>query len=83
MKDYFVIMASKNKNEPEFEKILEELEQLLAEMESGSLGLDASISKYERAKECLDICRQKLQEAELRINKIDGDILEPFNADAE
>ena len=76
-------MASKNKNEPEFEKILEELEKLLAEMESGSLSLVASITKYERAKECLDICKKKLDDAELRISKIDGDIAEPFDIEAQ
>ncbi len=76
-------MASKNKNEPEFEKILEELEKLLAEMESGSLSLDASITKYERAKECLDICKKKLDDAELRISKIDGDIAESFDIEAQ
>ncbi|MBO5254305.1 MAG: exodeoxyribonuclease VII small subunit [Opitutales bacterium] len=76
-------MASKEKDEQVFEKTLEELEQLLAEMESGSLSLDASIDKYERAKKCLDICRQKLNNAELRINKINGDTIEPFNVEAE
>ncbi len=76
-------MALKDKNELAFEKALEELEQLLAEMESGSLSLDASITKYERAKKCLDICRQKLDDAELRISKISGDTPEPFNVDAD
>ena len=74
-------MAQKNKGEVEFEKILEELEQILKQLENGSLSLDDSISKYERAQECLNVCRQKLENAELRINKINGNSLEKFNPD--
>ena len=74
-------MAQKNKGEIEFEKILEELEQILEQLENGSLSLDDSISKYERAQECLNVCRQKLENAELRINKINGNSLEKFNPD--
>ncbi|MBR7106020.1 MAG: exodeoxyribonuclease VII small subunit [Opitutales bacterium] len=74
-------MAQKNKGEVEFEKILEELEQILEQLENGSLSLDDSISKYERAQECLNVCRQKLENAELRINKINGNSLEKFNPD--
>lgn len=76
-------MAQKNKDEPNFEKILQELEQLLEQLENGSLSLDESISKYERAQECLNVCRQKLENAELRINKVNGASLEKFNLDAD
>ena len=50
--------------------------------EDGSLTLDESLSKYERAKECLDICRKRLKDAELKISLINGDKAEDFNADA-
>ena len=76
-------MAQKNKDEPNFEKILQELEQLLEQLENGSLSLDESINKYERAQECLNVCRQKLENAELRINKVNGASLEKFNLDAD
>ncbi len=76
-------MAPGTKKEINFESALEELEKLLSDMESGELSLDQSISKFERAKECLDICRKKLDDAQLRINKVNGDLLEPFNPDDE
>ena len=76
-------MAQKSKGEPDFEKILQELEELLEQLENGSLSLDESINKYERAQECLNICRQKLENAELRINKVNGTSLEKFNPDAD
>ncbi len=76
-------MASSTKKEINFESALEELEKLLSEMESGELSLDQSINKFERAKECLKICRKKLDDAQLRINKVNGDSLEPFNPDDE
>ena len=76
-------MAQKNKDEPNFEKILQELEQLLEQLENGSLSLDESINKYERAQECLNVCRQKLENAELRLNKVNGASLEKFNLDAD
>ena len=76
-------MAQKNKGEPDFEKILQELEELLEQLENGSLSLDESINKYERAQECLNICKQKLENAELRINKVNEASLEKFNPDAD
>lgn len=76
-------MATKCSSEPPFEKALEELEQLLSEMEGGELSLEKSIDKYERAKKCLDICRKKIENAELRIRKINGEELEDFNVNAQ
>ena len=76
-------MASNTKREVNFESALEELEKLLSDMENGELSLDESINKFERAKQCLDICRKKLDDAQLRINKITADSLAPFNPDDE
>lgn len=73
-------MASKNKGEPDFEKTLDELQKLLAELEDSSLSLDDSLAKYARAKECLDICRKRLKDAELKISVINGGSVEKFDA---
>ena len=78
-------MSSKKKGEPEFEKTLGELEVLVQELEDGSLSLDESLEKYARAKECLDFCRKKLSDAELKINRINetGSAPTPLNIDEE
>lgn len=76
-------MATKCNSEPTFEKALEELERLLADMENVEMPLEKSVDKYERAKYCLDVCRRKLGNAELRIKKINGETAEEFNVNAE
>lgn len=53
-----------------FESALEELEKLIAQMESGDVPLDDLIDKYEKGSELLKICQKKLGDAELRIEKI-------------
>ncbi len=78
------IMASKNKTEPDFETTLAELEKLLEELESASPTLDESLEKYERAKRCLDVCKARLAQAELKIRKIDNTgAEEDFDVNAE
>lgn len=77
-------MASKNKTEPDFETTLAELEKLLEELESASPTLDESLEKYERAKCCLDVCKARLAQAELKIRKIDNTgAEEDFDVNAE
>ena len=79
-----VIMASKNKTEPDFETTLAELEKLLEELESASPTLDESLEKYGRAKRCLDVCKARLAQAELKIRKIDNTgAEEDFDVNAE
>ena len=73
-------MASKNKCEPDFEKTLDELRKLLDQLEDSSLSLDDSLAKYARAKECLDICRKRLKDAELKISVINAGTVEKFDA---
>jgi|GEM_PF-2443062 len=73
-------MASKNKGEPDFEKTLDELRKLLDQLEDSSLSLDDSLAKYARAKECLDICRKRLKDAELKISVINAGTVEKFDA---
>ncbi len=50
-----------------FEDALEELEAIASKLESGELTLEQSIQYYERGVELAKFCRQKLEEAERRI----------------
>ena len=50
-----------------FEDALNELEQIIAELESGELTLDESLERYERGIKALNACRKVLAQAEQKI----------------
>ncbi len=50
-----------------FEDALEELEAIASKLESGELTLEQSLQYYERGVELAKFCRQKLEEAERKI----------------
>ena len=61
-------MAKKNLTPPKtFEEALAELEQILAEIEGGSVGLEESLAKYERGNFLIQHCRGVLNTAEKQI----------------
>jgi exodeoxyribonuclease VII small subunit len=61
------------KNAPEkpaamnFEKALKELEEIANSLEEGELSLDESIRQFEKGMQLSKFCRQKLDEAERKI----------------
>ena len=61
-------MPAKKPKTPDFEKSLEALEKILAEMESGKLNLDDSLKAFERGVKLSAECQQALAEAEQRIS---------------
>ena len=61
-------MAKKNLTPPKsFEEALRELETILAEIESGDVGLEESLTKYERGNFLIQHCRGVLNGAEKQI----------------
>lgn len=60
-----------------FEDALLELEQTVAELESGNLTLDASLSLFERGRRLAARCGILLDQAQLRIEQLteDGEII--------
>jgi exodeoxyribonuclease VII small subunit len=61
-------MAKKTQVPPKnFEDALAELEQILAEIEGGALGLEESLVKYERGNFLIHHCRGVLNTAEKQI----------------
>jgi exodeoxyribonuclease VII small subunit len=61
-------MAKKTQIPPKsFEEALAELEQILAEIEGGELGLEESLVKYERGNFLIHHCRGVLNVAEKQI----------------
>jgi exodeoxyribonuclease VII small subunit len=61
-------MAKRNLTPPKsFEDALRELEQILTEIESGEMGLEDSLAKYERGNFLIQHCRAVLSSAEKQI----------------
>ncbi len=56
-----------------FESAMSELEGIVHELEAGDTGLEAAIAAYERGVRLKKFCEEKLRQAELRVEKIDGD----------
>jgi exodeoxyribonuclease VII small subunit len=51
----------------DFEKALQQLEEIAVKLEDGDLGLDESITQFEMGMRLAKFCRQKLDEAERKI----------------
>ena len=66
-----------------FEEAMEELEQLVEKMESGELPLEASLAAYQRGSELVKYCAAQLERVEKQIKVLEGDMLKPFDAEAD
>ena len=56
-----------------FEAAMERLDAIVEAMETGEIGIEESIAKYEEAMQLAAHCRQILDEAEQRIQRIQHD----------
>ncbi len=54
-------------NKMKFEEAITLLEQIVARLESGSLGLDEAIAEYERAVGLIRICNERIDAATQRV----------------
>ena len=65
-----------------FEEALNNLESIVETLEGGGIPLSELVSEYEKGTRLLEICRKRLGEAELRIEKVcksqDGCVSEPM-----
>lgn len=65
--------------EVKFEDAITKLEEISKELESGKLGLDESVTKFEEGMKLSKMCTKMLNEAEKRINILinnEGEITE-------
>jgi len=67
----------------DYESVLAELETIVAEMESGQLPLEASLTAYKRGAELLQYCRQQLADAEQQVKILENGALRPFKTEEE
>jgi exodeoxyribonuclease VII small subunit len=62
-----------------YEEALQELEQLLAKLESGQLPLDQLLTHYQRGASLLTYCRDRLAAIENQISVLDEGALKPWD----
>ena len=81
-------MAQKKSSQPNFEKALGELEQLVEKMEQGDLSLEASLEHFEKGVQLSRTCQQALREAEQKVEILmqkneqgDQEDLAPFDSE--
>ena len=55
---------------PTFEESVAQLEQIVAAIESGQIGLEESLAKYEQGMQLVKRCRSILDRAEKRIEQL-------------
>jgi exodeoxyribonuclease VII small subunit len=73
-----MMMEQKNVEALTFEEALAELEEIVAQLETGELTLDASLALFERGQKLAARCNLQLEQATLRIEQLtaDGEIIE-------
>lgn len=54
-----------------FEEAMAKLENIVRELESGRIKLDDAVTAYEQAVKLKKFCEKKLQDAQLKIEKIE------------
>jgi exodeoxyribonuclease VII small subunit len=70
---------SKNTQPKSFEQAVGELEAIVAQMESGQLPLEQSLSAYKRGAELLQYCQSTLAEVEQQIRILNAaNVLQPY-----
>ncbi len=79
------VPASPSANVADFERSLDELEQLVGKMEKGDMSLDDSLQAFERGVSLYRNCQGALEQAELRVRLLidpnDPNSAVPFDPD--
>ncbi len=80
-------MNEKKEQELTFEAAFRELEETVQRLEDGELTLEEAIALFERGQALAQLCDQKLEQAELRVNQLlpnaeGGYRQAPFEGDA-
>jgi exodeoxyribonuclease VII small subunit len=57
-------------SDPSFEEAMERLEEIVESMEGERLALDEMVGRYEEGARLLSLCRQRIEHARLRVERI-------------
>ena len=71
-------MAGKIPKALSFEAAVAELEQVVADMESGKLSLEDSLAAYQRGADLLKQCRTRLDDAQQQVRVLEDGVLKNF-----
>ncbi|MFT5218526.1 MAG: exodeoxyribonuclease VII small subunit [Planctomycetota bacterium] len=63
-------MTDKKEKLKDFEKSLQQLEQIVSRMEGGDLGLEESLDQFEKGIKLARSCQDTLENAELRVEQL-------------
>lgn len=61
-----------------FENAMAELAELVSQMESGQLALEASVAAYQRGSELIQYCAAQLEKVEQQVKILDAGMMKPF-----
>lgn len=64
-----------------FESAMAELSELVSQMETGQLPLEASITAYQRGSDLIKYCASQLEKVEQQVKILDAGMLKPFATD--
>jgi exodeoxyribonuclease VII small subunit len=64
-----------------FENAMAELADLVTQMETGQLPLEASVTAYQRGSELIKYCASQLEKVEQQVKILDAGMLKPFNTE--
>ena len=80
-----LVSVSKSKKEQSFEDALKDLEGIIENLETGEVPLSDLVEQYEQGTKLLKVCHERLNEAELKIEKLreksDQPLFENFDPD--
>lgn len=65
-----------------FESAMTELSELVSQMETGQLPLEASVTAYQRGSELIKYCASQLEKVEQQVKILDAGMLKPFQSDS-
>ncbi len=71
-------MVGKTPKALSFEAAVAELEQVVADMESGKLSLEDSLAAYQRGADLLKQCRTRLDDAQQQVRVLEDGVMKNF-----
>jgi len=60
-----------------------EIEQIVADLETGKLSLEDSLASYKRGAELLSFCRTRLEDAQQQVRVLEDGVLKDFSGAGE
>lgn len=66
------IMSQSSHSDPSFEEAMERLDEIVESMEGERLALDEMVGRYEEGVKLLTLCRHRIENARMRVERINA-----------